>query len=150
DLAEGVEYDNAFSNIVIEDSTFLNSRGVGIFVDGYVTGVTLRRLHVEGSGSSGIYLEAGSKDNLVEDNDIVDNGFGENGPYWQQFQGLDIWYWGTGREGLSIDGSRFNTVRHNRFSGNAYGGIFLYKNCGEYVNLRPQRWWHRRYGADGN
>ena len=39
-----------FSNIVIEDSTCLNSRGVGIFVDGYVTGVTLRNLHVEGAG----------------------------------------------------------------------------------------------------
>lgn len=150
DLAEGVEYDNAFSNIVVEDSTFLNSRGVGIFVDGYVTGVTLRRLHVEGSGSSGIYLEAGSKDNLLEDNDIVNNGFGENGPFWQQFEDFDIWYWGTGREGLSIDGSRFNTVRNNRFSGNSYGAIFFYKNCGEFVNLRPQRWWHRRYGADGN
>jgi parallel beta-helix repeat protein len=150
ELAEGAEYENAFSNIVIEDSIIRNSRGVGVFVDGYVTGVTLRRLHVEGAGSSGIYLEAGSKDNVVEDNDIVDNGFGENGPYWQQFQDLDVWYWGTGREGLSIDGSRFNTVRDNRFSGNAYGGIFLYKNCGEYVNLRPERWWHRRYGADGN
>ncbi|MGH7789007.1 MAG: right-handed parallel beta-helix repeat-containing protein [Candidatus Binatia bacterium] len=153
DLAEGVEYDNAFSNIVIEDSTLLNSRGVGVFVDGYVTGVTLRRLHVEGSGSSGIYLEHGSKDSVVEDCDIVNNGFGENGPYWQQFEqsGLsNLWYWGSGREGLSIDGARFSTVRNNRFSGNAYGAIFLYKNCGEYVTLRPERWWHRRYGADGN
>ena len=152
DLAEGVEYDHAFSNITIEDSTLLNSRGVGIFVDGYVTGVTLHRLHVEGSGSSGIYLEAGSKDNVVEDNDIVNNGYGENGPYWQTFTvgTLAVWFWGSGREGLSIDGSRFNTVVNNRFSGNSYGGIFLYKNCGEFVNQRPERWWHRRYGADGN
>jgi len=152
DLAEGVEYDHAFSNIVIEDSTLLNSRGVGIFVDGYVTGVTIRRLHIEGSGSSGIYLEHGSKDNVVDDNDVVNNGFNENGPFWQLFDqsGLDIWFWGTGREGLSIDDSRFNTVTNNRFSGNSYGGIFLFKNCGEFVNLRPERWWHRRYGADGN
>ncbi len=151
DLAEGVEYENAFSNIVIEDSTLLNSRGVGVFVDGYVTGVTLRRLHVEGSGSSGIYLEHGSKDSLVEDCDIVSNGFGENGPYWQEFQfAAGIWYFGNGREGLSIDGARFSTIRNNRFSGNAYGAIFLYKNCGEYVTSRPERWWHRRYGADGN
>ena len=153
DLAEGVEYENAFSNIVIEDSTLLNSRGVGVFVDGYVTGVTLRRLHVEGSGSSGIYLEHGSKDTLVEDCDIVNNGFGENGPYWQPFDtsGLNnIWYFGTGREGLSIDGARFSTVRNNRFSGNSYGAIFLYKNCGEFVTSRPERWWPRRYGADGN
>ncbi|MBX3027127.1 right-handed parallel beta-helix repeat-containing protein [bacterium] len=153
DLAPGAEYDHAFSNITIEDSTLLNSRGVGIFVDGYVTGVTIRRLRVEGSGSSGIYLEHGSKDNVVEDNDIVGNGFGENGPFWQPFDqggGSGLWYYGTGREGLSIDGSRFNTVVDNRFSGNAFGAIFLYKNCGEYVNLRPQRWFERRYGADGN
>jgi nitrous oxidase accessory protein NosD len=153
DLAEGVEYEHAFSNIVIEDSTLLNSRGVGVFVDGYVTGVTLRRLHVEGSGSSGIYLEHGSKDTLVEDCDVIGNGFGENGPFWQLFEvgALDnLWYFGSGREGLSIDGARFSTIRNNRFSGNSYGAIFLYKNCGEYVTLRPARWWHRRYGADGN
>jgi hypothetical protein len=152
DLAEGVEYDHAFSDIVIEDSTILNSRGVGIFVDGYVTGVTLQRLHVEGAGSTGIYLEAGSKDNVVEDNDIVNNGYGENGPAWQlfDFAGVQFWFYGIGREGLAIDGSRFNRVANNRFSGNSAGAIFLYKNCGEFVNARPERWWHRRYGADGN
>lgn len=153
ELAEGVEYENGFSNILIEDVTLRNSRGVGLFVDGYVTGVTLRRLHVEGSGSSGIYLEAGSKDTLVEDCDIVGNGFGENGPRWQVFgQGglANIWFFGTGREGLSIDGARSSIVRNNRFAGNAFGGIFLYKNCGEYVTTRPERWWHRRYGATGN
>jgi parallel beta-helix repeat protein len=152
DLAEGVEYENAFSNIVIEDSTFVNSRGVGVFVDGYVTGVTLRNLHIEGSGSSGIYLEAGSKDNVVENCEIVNNGYSENGPEGQFYEiaGVTFWFWGTGREGLSIDGSRFNRIANNRFSGNSYGAIFLYKNCGEYVHQRPQRWWHRRYGADGN
>jgi hypothetical protein len=41
-------------------------------------------------------------------------------------------------------------VRRNVFAGNAAGGIFLYKNCGEFVNERPERWWPRRYGADGN
>ena len=146
------EYDNAFANVVIEDSTSLDSRGVGIFVNGYVTGVTLRRLHVEGAGSTGIYLEHGSKDNVVEDSTIVNNGFRENGPSGQTFDfgGLTFWFWGTGREGLAIDGSRFNLVRNNTFSGNSAGAIFLYKNCGEFVNSRPQRWWHRRYGADGN
>jgi len=152
ELDEAEAYEHAFSNIVIEDSTSLNSRGVGIFVDGFVTGVTLRNLRVEGSSSSGIYLEAGSKDNIVEHNEIVDNGYGENSPSGQPFEfaGVTFWFWGTGREGLSIDGSRFNTVRHNTFSGNAAGGIFLYKNCGEFVNTRPNNWWHRQYGADGN
>jgi parallel beta-helix repeat protein len=152
DLAEGVEYENGFSNIVIEDSTFLNSRGVGIFVDGYVEGVTIRNNHIEGTGSSGIYLEHGSKDNVVENNDIVNNGYDENGPDGQffSFAGSDVFFWGPGREGVAIDGSRFNHIVGNRFSGNSAGAILLYKNCGEFVNQRPERWWHRRYGADGN
>lgn len=152
EMTETEAYEHAWSNIVIEDSTSLNSRGVGIFVDGFVTGVTLRNLHVEGSGSAGIYLEAGSKDNVVENNVIINNGFGENGPDGNTFNfgGTTFWFWGTGREGLAIDGSRFNTVRNNSFSGNAAGAIFLYKNCGEFVNTRPDNWWHRSYGADGN
>ena len=152
DLPAGAEYDHAFSNIVVEDSTLRDSRGSGLFVDGYVTGVTLRRLRIEGSGSVGIYLEAGSKDTVVEDNDILDNGYRENSPSGQlyEFAGLTVWFWGTGREGLAIDGSRNNRVVGNRFAGNAAGAILLYKNCGEYVTQRPDRWWTRRYGADGN
>ncbi len=152
ELAEGVEYDDGFSDITIEDSTSLDSRGVGIFVNGYVEGVTLRNLHVEGAGSTGIYLEAGSKNCVVEDSTIVSNGFGENSPAGRvfTFSGVDFWVWGTGREGLAIDGSRFNIVRNNTFQGNTFGGIFLYKNCGEFVTQRPERWFQRRYGADGN
>jgi len=152
ELDEAAAYEHAFSNILIEDSTSLNSRGVGIFVDGFVTGVTLRNLHVEGSSSAGIYLEAGSKDNVVENSVIIDNGYGENGPSGQTFDfgGITFWFWGTGREGVAIDGSRFNTIRNNTFSGNPAAGVTLYKNCGEFVNTRPNNWWHRQYGADGN
>jgi hypothetical protein len=151
-LAEGVEYENGFDNITIENGTSLNSRGVGIFVNGYVEGVTIRNMHIEGAGSTGIYLEAGSKDGIVENNTIVNNGFGENGPAGgpRTVAGIDVWYWGTGREGLAIDGSRFNIVRNNTFRSNVAGGIFLYKNCGEFPESRPERWFHRRYGADGN
>lgn len=151
-LAEGMEYDHGFSNITVEDGTILDSRGVGVFVDGYVEGVTLRNLHIEGSGSTGVYLEAGSRNNLVENNTIVHNGFDENSPAGDPFTlgGVTIWFWGTGREGLAIDGSRFNVVRNNRFESNTAGGIFLYKNCGEFVTQRPERWFERRCGADGN
>lgn len=75
DLGEGGEYDNSFADIVIEDSIFDGSRGVGVFVDGYVTGGTLRDLRIEGAGISGIYLETGSKDTVVENRDIVGNRF---------------------------------------------------------------------------
>jgi parallel beta-helix repeat protein len=152
DLPEGEEYEHAFSNIVIEDSTILNSRGVGVFVNGYVTGITLRNLHIEGAGSAGIYLETGSKDNVVEDSVIVNNGYTENGPAGQFFQlaGIDFFFWGIGREGIAVDGSRNNRIANNFFSGNSAGSIFLYKNCGEFVHQNPQRWFDRRYHADGN
>lgn len=152
DLEPGGEYTHAFRNIRVEDSTLVGSRGSGVFVDAYVTGVTLRNLRVERSGSVGIYLEAGSRDNVVEGNTIVGNGFRENAPSGQffEFGGLTFWYWGTGREGLAVDGSRNNRIVGNRFEGNAAGAIFLYKNCGEYVTRRPERWWPRRYGAEGN
>ncbi len=150
DLPEGVEYENSFSSIVVEDTTIRNSRGVGVFVNGYVTDVTLRRLHIEGTGSAGIYLETGSKDNIVEDNEIVNNGYRENGPSGQffEFLGISFWFWGSGREGIAIDGSRSNLVRNNYFSGNSAGGILLYKNCGEYPE-RPA-YFERRYGAHDN
>ena len=152
ELPEAEAYAHAWSDILIEDNTFLNSRGVGVFVDGFVTGVTLRNNRIEGSGSTGIYLEAGSKDNVVEANEIVNNGYTENGPGGQffEFAGVTFWFWGTGREGLAIDGSRNNRIANNLFTGNSAGAIFLYKNCGEFVHVRPDDWWVRRYGADGN
>jgi|GEM_PF-557201 len=152
ELEEGREYEHGFSNITIEDSVSRSSRGVGIFVNGYVEGVTLRRVHVEGAGSAGVYLEAGSRYCVLEDSTIVANGFRENSPAGGVFTfgGVDFWFWGTGREGLAIDGSRFNVVRNNLFQSNTAGGIYLYKNCGEFVTQRPERWFRRRYGADGN
>jgi parallel beta-helix repeat protein len=148
DLAAGVEYQNAFSNIVIENSRLSDSKGSGVFVDGYVTGVTLRDLEISNAGSVGVYLEAGSKDNIVRHCDIHDNGFGDVVP-----EGVLVApyrYQSTGREGIAIDGSRNNRVEYNTLTNNSAGGIFLYKNCGEFFTTKPAAWWTRRYGADGN
>jgi parallel beta-helix repeat protein len=138
--------------VLIERTRVSSSRGVGIFVDGYVSRTTIRNSSVSGAGSSGIYLEAGSVDNVVTRNRLHDNGFRENGPSGSliNFGGAQFRFWGIGREGLSIDGSRRNVVTDNSFEGNSAGGIFLYTNCGEYVNSRPQRWFQRRYGAEDN
>ncbi len=150
ELPAGEEYENTFSNIVIEDGSVLNSRGVGLYVNGYVTDVTVRRLHIEGTGSSGIYLETGSRANFIEDNEIVNNGFRENGPGGQFFElaGTTFFFWGPGREGVAIDGSRDNVVRNNYFEGNSSGAILLYKNCGEFPD--SNRYFERRYGSHGN
>jgi hypothetical protein len=152
DLAPGQEYGTALHDVTVEDSDVRATRGVGVFVDAYTERTTLRRLHVEGAGSTGVYLEAGSRDNVVEDSDLLANGYRENGPDGElvTIGGLPVRFWGTGREGLAIDGSRGNRVVGNRFAGNAAGGVFLYENCGEYATERPQAWWERRYGADQN
>lgn len=149
-LPAGEEYENGTADIVIERSTFEASRGVGLFVDGYVEGVTIRGNQVRGTGSSGIYLETGSRRSRVEDNVIVDNGFRENGPRWSPFTfaGIDLFFWGVGREGISVDGSYENTIVNNAFEGNSAGGILLYKNCGEYPD-RPA-YFERRYPSEHN
>ncbi|HYP47446.1 MAG TPA: right-handed parallel beta-helix repeat-containing protein [Thermoleophilaceae bacterium] len=151
-LGAGHEYEHGIRDVVIERSRVSDSRGVGIFVDGYVTRTTIRDTTVTRAGSSGIYLEAGSAGNVVTRNAILRNGFGENGPAGDvfSFSGARFRFWGIGREGLSVDGSRRNLVSSNRFEGNSAGGVFLYTNCGEYVRSRPERWFERRYGADDN
>ena len=152
DLAAGEEYDHSLDDVTLTNNDVSDTAGVGIFVDGYVTGTTISDSTVTGAGSSGVYLEAGSADNVVTRNEISDNGFGENGPGGQLeiFGGLQFRFWGTGREGISIDGSRRNTVSDNTLEGNSAGGIYIYTNCGEYVNSKPGNYFPRRYGATDN
>ena len=149
-LAEGVEYEHGFADIRLEGNTFRGSTGVGVYVDGYVTGVTIEDNLITGTGSSGIYLETGSAHSQVLGNRIVANGYRENGPNGQAFEvdGVPIWFWGVGREGVAVDGARFNTIAGNHFEGNSVGGVLLYKNCGEYPD--SPRYFERRYGAHGN
>lgn len=151
-LAAGHEFDHTLQDVTIEDSELSSSRGVGLYVDGYVSGVTVRNLHIHDAGSTGIYLEAGSKDNVVEDSDIIHNGYTENSPAGQltMVGGSQFRFWGTGREGIAVDGSSHNVIRGNRFEGNSAGGIFLYTNCGEYVHQKPDTWFERRSGAEHN
>jgi parallel beta-helix repeat protein len=151
-LAPGHEYDNKLSDVLIDDTQVSNSRGVGIYVDGYVSRVTIRGAVVTNAGSSGIYLEAGSRGNTVIGSTIRDSGYRENGPDGQLFSlgGTQFRYWGPGREGMSIDGSSDNLILGNTFSGNAAGGVYLYTNCGEYVHTRPERYFQRRTQATRN
>lgn len=151
-LAAGAEYDAAWSNVRVENVHVYATRGSGVFVDGYVTNVTLSGLDVAGAGSVGVYLEAGSRDGVVENSTIHHNGYGDVVPEGVpiDFGGLHLRYESTGREGIAIDGSRGNRISGNTLHSNSAGGIFLYKNCGEYATQKPAQWWTRRYGADDN
>ena len=151
-LTAGHEYDHHLHGVIVEDSVLTASRGVGIYVDGYVTGTEIRRLLIVGAGSAGVYLDAGSRDNVVTENAIVLNGYRESGPSGTTavFGGVTFRYWGPGREGIAIDGSRHNLVSGNWIAGNSAGGVFIYTNCGEYVHSEPGSWVEHRYGADDN
>ncbi|MEJ7584488.1 MAG: right-handed parallel beta-helix repeat-containing protein [Acidimicrobiales bacterium] len=152
-LPRGEEYEDGFEDILIEHNHLYSSRGSGLFVNGYVTGVTVRDMDIAGSGGVGIYLEAGSMGSRVVGNHIHHNGYAGTGPEGATFDlggGVVVRYLSTGREGLAIDGSRRNRILDNRFDNNANGAMLVYKNCGEYVHLRPEQWWTRPYGADGN
>lgn len=144
------EYLFPTSSIVLEKNYFGRSRGVGVYVDAYVSDVTVRNNLIMESGSAGIYLETGSRRNTIEDNYIINNGYRENGPggQLQRIAGVDFWFWGVGREGIAVDGSYENTIRHNFFTENSAGGVFLYKNCGEFPD--SPRYFERRFPSNGN
>jgi parallel beta-helix repeat protein len=149
-LPAGSEHLHGTSDITIRGNQFSGSRGVGVYVDAYVSDVAITDNEIHHTGSSGIYLETGSRENLIEDNTLSHNGATENGADGQTFDigGKTVWYWGTGREAQSIDGSTDNVVRRNTFAHNSFGAIFLYENCGEFQS-KPN-WFERRTPAARN
>lgn len=144
------EYLHPTDDIVLEKNYFGRSHGVGVYIDAYVSGVTIRNNLIMETGSTGVYLETGSRRNIVENNYVLFNGYRENGPGGQPFNlnGIDFWFWGVGREGIAVDGSYENVIRGNVLAGNSAGGIFLYKNCGEFPD--SPRYFERRYPSDRN
>ncbi len=145
DLAPERAYDAGFRNVVIENSRLYDAAGTGLYVDAYVTGVTIRGVEVAGAGGAGIYLEAGSRGSLVEASHIHHNGYADTQTPSER-EGFR--YLMAGREGIAVDGSRDNVIRGNRIHHNALGGVFLYKNCGE--DRSKPNWWPRPFGADRN
>lgn len=101
--------------------TRLDIRATGsipVYVGPGVTAVTLSGSRLTGrSVSVGVYLDAESRDHVIENNlfDLV-----------------------TGREQVAVDGSAFNRISRNRFNLRGRGGIFLYRNCGEDGVIRHQ------------
>jgi hypothetical protein len=149
-LPAGSEYLSNTSGIVLTGNELRGSHGVGLYVDAYVSDVAITGNDIHDTGSSGIYLEAGSRRNLIEGNSLVHNGFTENGSQGATFDvgGTTVWYWGTGREAISIDGSTDNVVRGNDFARNSFGAVFLYENCGEFES--SPGWFERRTPATRN
>ncbi len=122
-----------------------DSRGVGIYVDDYVTRLRILGSRVTDAGSPGIYLEHSTREIEIRDSLISGNGFGSF-PLPRLGEAR--------REGLAIDSSAHNRVEGNRFEGNAAGGIFLYKNCQEHIHTKlysvPRWQWSEHNVIRGN
>lgn len=123
-------YINAPSNIVISNVQIVNTGRVGLYIDSYVTKLLFRDSLIKNSGMSGVYLEQATRNNIIKNNKIINNGGARSGV--------------ASREGISVDSSAYNKIIDNYFEGNAAGGIFLYKNCGEKIHSGKSeiRWQH--------
>lgn len=125
--------------VSIERSSVEDSRSVGIYVDDYASEVRVVDTRIHGSGSAGVYLEHSSRENEITGSLITGNGYGK-------FPRLR--FGAAKREGIAVDSSAHNRIVDNRISGNAAGGIFLYKNCHEHARSDPHsvpRWQHANH-----
>jgi hypothetical protein len=127
-------------DIRIEACDISDSLNSGIYIDDYVTNVSVSKTTVSGSGAVGIYMTHSSKNNSVTDSVIADNGFGKL---------PDLRIGLARREGIAIDSSAHNRIERNRISNNGGGGIFLYKNCQEHAKDPDSvpRWQHSDYNV---
>ena len=104
--------------IVLEDLQIEADHRIPFYLGPGVTGVMVRNCTFTGwSASTTIYLDAESGGNRIE-------GCTFNVR--------------SGREVMAVDGSATNTIVGNRFLQLGYGGIYLYRNCGEGGTVRHQ------------
>ena len=104
--------------ILLEDLEIEADHRIPLYLGPGVTGVTLRNCTFTGwSASTTVYLDAESGGNRIEG------------------CAFDV---RSGREVMAVDGSATNTIVGNRFFRVDYGGIYLYRNCGEGGTVRHQ------------
>jgi hypothetical protein len=104
--------------IMLENLQIEADHRVPLYLGPGVTTVTVRKCTFTGwSVSTAVYFDAESAQNVVEDCTF------------------DVW---TGREVVAVDGSARNLIAGNRFERTDFGGIYLYRNCGEGGTVRHQ------------
>lgn len=131
-------YERTPTAIVLDGIEARDNGGVGIYLDDYVTDVTLKNSTIAGSRAVGVYLEHSSKQNRIVNNTFSRNGYRDGKK--------------AKREAIAIDSSGENIIENNTFEGNAAGGIFFYKNCGEHFSSGKQvlRWKHSNHNIVRN
>jgi len=104
--------------IVLENLQIEADHRIPLYLGPGVTRVTVKDCTFTGwSVSTVVYLDAESADNTIE-NCTFDAR--------------------AAREVIAVDGSARNVIRGNRFDRTAFGGIYLYRNCGEGGTVRHQ------------
>ena len=104
--------------ILLEDLKIEADHRIPLYLGPGVNGVTVRNCTFTGwSASTTVYLDAESGGNRIEGCTF------------------DV---RSGREVMAVDGSATNTIIGNRFLQTSYGGIYLYRNCGEGGTVRHQ------------
>ena len=104
--------------ILLEDLKIEADHRIPLYLSPGVTGVTVKNCTFTGwSASTTVYLDAESGGNRIEGCTF------------------DV---RSGREVMAVDGSATNTIVGNRFLQAGYGGIYLYRNCGEGGTVRHQ------------
>ncbi len=91
----------------------------GMFVGDHVHGITFDQIYVQNAGTVGLYLEFGSRDNVIKNSVFVGNGFRTFKP---------------NREAIAVDSSSNNRIENNQFIHNGAGSILLYRNCFEHAD----------------
>ncbi|MBI2521137.1 MAG: right-handed parallel beta-helix repeat-containing protein [Bdellovibrio sp.] len=110
---------NAPRNITLDNVVIIGSGTIPLYFSPGVTHSVLKNSEIKGKGSSvAVYLDAESAYNTLKDNSIH----------------LET----ESREQVALDGSAYNKIMGNRFSGLNHGGIYLYRNCGEGGTVRHQ------------
>lgn len=120
-----------------------------VYIEHYVSGINIRGNQFTDNERMAIYLDASSRQNQIENNHFLDNGFRLHEGFKRR------------RGHISVDGSTNNVISHNTFkdtrkkqaylfSFNNYAvpAIEFYRNCGEASptgNIFP-----RLHGADYN
>ena len=104
--------------ILLEDLKIEADHRIPLYLGPGVTGVTVRNCTFAGwSTSTTVYLDA------------------ESGGNWIEGCTFNV---RSGREVMAVDGSATNTIVGNHFLQVSYGGIYLYRNCGEGGTVRHQ------------
>lgn len=105
-------------HIVLNNLTLESIIRTPLYIAPGVHHVTFQHSNIQGTSSSvALYLDAESNYNH-----ILNNQFHASGP----------------REVMAVDGSAFNTIKGNLFSAINFGGIYLYRNCGQGGTVRHQ------------